>query len=111
MVENHEAKSTSAMLPANILNALKSVAAHKGKPLREVHNDAVVQFLEKRKSSGQAYYAAPRKGRENVTIWLSADVLEEVRHYANQDGVTVTTVIFNSFLNYCRAEGIQIDET
>jgi hypothetical protein len=37
--------------------------------------------------------------------------MEDVRHYANEDGVSVTIVIFNAFLSYCRTEGIPLDET
>jgi hypothetical protein len=106
-----EVKSTRVMLPENTLRALKFNAVRKGKSLRGVHNDAVMKFITIRHASKEIEYIVPRWARENVTIWLPADVMEDVRHYANEDGVSVTIVIFNAFLSYCRTEGIPLDET
>ena len=96
-------------LTKGLRDALGRYADENSLLLKEVHAEALRDFIEKVRAEEVTAFRATVKSGTVSTIWADRELLDEMRELAEKHRITYTAFVFNAFCLYLENKGYRYD--
>ncbi len=96
-------------LTKGLREALVRYADENSLLLKEVHAEALRDFIEKVRDEEVTTFRATVKSGTVTTIWGDRELLDEMRELAEKHRITYTAFVFNAFCLYLANKGYRYD--